>query len=134
MLFKARLLSNRYLSIFFRRASAPEIASQALARFFFSPQLFTKMASSSLLANPYLPVSFFAFESVPLAELRLEDVVQVDAHTRHLALVDLDLMQVRGRVGVALRGAPPVVLPEPGPETVLQAQSMTLEFPYTPTR
>src|SRR5262249_26150065 len=47
----------------------------------------------------------------PLPELGLEDFVDVHTDPAHAAFVDLDLMQVRGRMRVPLGGAP-VVLPK----------------------
>jgi len=57
--------------------------------------------------------------SGPLAELRPEDVVDVYPDTADVALVDLDLMQMRCGMGAASRRAP-VVLPEVGAQAVLQ--------------
>jgi hypothetical protein len=54
-------------------------------------------AGRSLL-EPYPRVS-----SGPLAELGLADVVDVNPDTADVALVDLDLVQIRGGVGAAPR-------------------------------
>lgn len=56
---------------------------------------------------------------IPLTELRQEDVVGVGAHAGHTSGVDLELVQMRRGVHLP-RGGSPVVLPEPGPQTVLQ--------------
>jgi hypothetical protein len=50
------------------------------------------------LLEPYPRVS-----SGPLAELGLADVVDVNPDTADVALVDLDLVQIRGGVGAAPR-------------------------------
>jgi hypothetical protein len=55
----------------------------------------------------------------PLTELGLTDVVDVDPDAADVALVDLDLVQIRGRMGVSPWRAP-VVLPEVGAQAVLQ--------------
>src|SRR4051812_45812939 len=57
--------------------------------------------------------------SIPLPEIGLHDVVQIDADAAHGTLVDLHLVQVCGGVREAFRRSP-VVLPEPGAEAVLQ--------------
>ncbi|MDT5169389.1 MAG: hypothetical protein QOD02_2720 [Mycobacterium sp.] len=66
--------------------------------------------------------------SGPLAELRPEDVVDVYPDTADVALVDLDLMQMRCGMGAASRRAP-VVLPEVGAQAVLQRPLDCFELP-----
>jgi len=56
--------------------------------------------------------------SGPLTELGLADVVDVDPDAADVALVDLDLVQIRGGMGVSAWRAP-VVLPEVGAQAVL---------------
>ncbi len=54
----------------------------------------------------------------PLPEAWLENVVEIDADSADLTLVDLELVQVRLGVNEAL-GTPPVVLPEVRAQPVL---------------
>jgi hypothetical protein len=108
---KAVLLPNRYLVILRhirsrgpwstrgRGATVEKPADQPLGR--------------SLL-EPYRRVS-----SGPLAELRLADVVDIHPDAADAALVDLDLMQMRGRVRLATRRAP-IVLPEVQAQAVVK--------------
>lgn len=62
--------------------------------------------------------SWRSMRSDPLPETGLENVVEVDADSTNLTLVDLELMQVRLRVDEAL-GTSPVVLPEIRAQPVL---------------
>ena len=55
---------------------------------------------------------------VPLPEPRLENVVDIDSDAPDIALVDLDLMQVRGGMREP-RWRAPVVLPEVRTQPIL---------------
>jgi len=54
----------------------------------------------------------------PLPELGLEYFVDIHADPTNAALIDLDLVQTRGRMGESL-GRAPIVLPEVGAQAVM---------------
>ena len=122
---KAVLLPNRYLTIL--RHIWPRGPSSTRGRGATVEKPADQPLGRSLLA-PYRRVS-----SGPLAELRLADVVDIHPDAADLALVDLDLMQMGGRMRLATRRAP-IVLPEVRAQAVVQRHSIVLELPYTPIR
>lgn len=115
MQIKAVLLSNRYAekSAGFAQRTARRLPPRAVL----TKRRGVGREIRSLLAT-YSWVSSQSPDSGPLTELGLDDVVDVNADAADAALVDFDLMQVGGRVGVAVGGAP-VVLPEIGAQAVL---------------
>lgn len=60
-------------------------------------------------------------------------MVDVHPDPTNLALIDLHLVQMRGRVGVSL-GEPQLCCQKYEPKPSLTAQSMVLELAYTPVR
>lgn len=100
MQIKAVLLCNRYVKNFgsFRRTVGRLVVNRAR----FSGQLFAGAGNWSLLERRS-PAAGGRRRSVPLAELRLENVVDVDNDAADAPLVDLDLVQMRGGVRHALR-------------------------------
>jgi hypothetical protein len=92
---KAVLLSNRYLeNLRSIKRGGPHLMPR---RDVTDEDRAVRPARRSLL-EPYPRVS-----SGPLAELGLADVVDVNPDTADVALVNLDLVQIRGGVGAAPR-------------------------------
>ena len=92
MQIKAVLLCNRYLeNLRSIESGGPHLMPRRSAPRAAGP------AGRSLL-EPYPRVS-----SGPLAELGLADVVDINPDTADVALVNLDLVQIRGGVGAAPR-------------------------------
>jgi hypothetical protein len=92
---KAVLLHNRYLAnLRSVRHCGPRLE---LCRATTDENRAARPRSRSLLER-YPPVALG-----PLAELRLDDVVDVNPDAADVALVDLDLMQARGGMGVSPR-------------------------------
>jgi hypothetical protein len=90
---KAVLLCNRYLEIsrFIGRRRSCDVGSRGATE-----EIRAAGPATRSLLGTYPRVS-----SGPLAELRLADVVDVDPDAADVALVDLDLVQVRGGMGAA---------------------------------
>jgi hypothetical protein len=125
-LIKAALLSNRYVEILsfapretlgrLRRRAGPRARGSGrsaneclLERAVPEPGRFDGRAVSASADGRRLG---------PLPELGLENLVDIHPNPADAALIDLDLVQIRGRMGVSLRRAP-VVLPEIGAQAVV---------------
>lgn len=122
----AVLLSNCYARIFDRRRANPDVSA---CREVASTAGITLPDTSGdvcwhatrRLVPPKTPPALVSSprRSTPLSELRLDDVVDINSNAADPALVDLDLVQVGGRMSETFRGAP-AVLPEVGAQAVLQ--------------
>ena len=95
MQIKAVLLSNRYMKNL--RSVGYDGPRVELRRAATDENHAASPVSRSLL-EPYPRVA-----SSPLAELWLDDVVDINPDSADVALVDLDLVQVRGGMGVSPR-------------------------------
>lgn len=69
----------------------------------------------------------------PLPEIGLQDVIEIDADSTDLTLVDLELMQMCLGMHEAL-GTPQLCCQKYEHSPSCRAQSMVLEFPYRPVR